>query len=360
MGGSTPDAPVASVIVLNYNGLGHLGPCLAALAAQDFEERFEVILVDNASGDGSVEWVRTHHPWVRVVEVGANLGFAGGNNAGIDAARGEFLITLNNDTRATPGWLRAMVAAARSRPDAGAVAGKLVFMNAPGVIQNAGSLLLSDGSGADRGFHEPDTGQYERMEEVFGACGASMLLRRAALDDVGRFDDRFFMYYEDTDLNWRLRLRGWKVVYQPEAVVLHVHAGSSGEWSPMFTFHVDRNRLFMLIKNAPPEMVLRAFAGFGARVARHLARAAASRLRAGLRRLVRGWAGSNGPGASGAGSVPAKTRPRPAGHHLRVLASLLRHLPGMLRSRWRIRRRRLVGDAEIRRWLYPRELWDRR
>src|SRR5262249_51352308 len=144
----------------------------------------------------------------------------------------------------------------------GAVTSKLVFMDRPGVIQNAGSLVLSDGSGGDRGTGEEDRGQYDRREEVFAACGAAVLLTRPMLDDVGALDPAFFAYYEDTDLSWRMRLRGWKIVYEPEAVVEHTHSGTSIEWSPFFTFHADRNRLFMILKNAPPTFALRSFARF--------------------------------------------------------------------------------------------------
>ena len=146
----------------------------------------------------------------------------------------------------------------------GAITGaeSILFLDPPDTIQNAGSLLLSDGSGADRGFREPDRGQYDKPEEVFGACGASVLYRREMLEDVGSFDETFFMYYEDTDLNWRMRLRGWKVMYEPSAVVDHVHAGSSREWSPFFIFCVDRNRLFMLLKNASARTAVRSYGAF--------------------------------------------------------------------------------------------------
>src|SRR5439155_8054427 len=220
----------------------------------------------------------------------------------------------------------------------GAVTSKLVFMSNVREIQNAGSLLLSDGSGADRGFHEPDQGQYEAREEVFGACAAAVLYRREMLDDVGGFDETFFNYYEDTDLSWRMRLRGWRILYEPGAVVHHVHAGSSGEWSPFFTFHVDRNRLFMILKNAPAPMVVGTFAHFAALAARNVARAVLGRVTRPPEVLVRA---NLGPGR--------------ARIHLKVVVSLLRYLPEMLVKRWRIRRGRTVSDAYIARWFYPRD-----
>jgi len=125
------------------------------------------------------------------------------------------------------------------------------------LVQNTGSILDWNGAGRDRGtyvrdfevFYEVDSGQYNQVGEVFAGCGASLLIRRAMLDDVGLFDEAFFMYYEDTDLAWRARLRGWKVLYAPAAIVRHIHTGSSKEWSPFFYYHVERNRLAMVFKN---------------------------------------------------------------------------------------------------------------
>jgi N-acetylglucosaminyl-diphospho-decaprenol L-rhamnosyltransferase len=329
-------------VVVNHNGRRYLDDCLAALLDQRLDGGFEVILVDNGSADGSAAYVRGRWPKVRVVEAGANRGFAGGNNLGIEQANGHHLVLINNDTRARAGWLAALVAAAESDPRAGAVTPKLVYMDRPHVIQNAGSLLLSDGSGADRGAGEEDRGQLDQPEEVFGLCGCGALLRREMLADVGTFDEDFFAYYEDTDLSWRMRLRGWRVLYEPAAVVEHVHSGTSVEWSPFFTFHVDRNRLFMILKNAPSAFVARSFARFAVQSARAGARAL---LRRGRRR----------PAAGGGTGGVSRSR-----IHLQVAASLLKHLAPMLARRRRIRRGRAVADAEIARWQYPREKWDNR
>jgi GT2 family glycosyltransferase len=333
----------ASVIIVNYNGLRFLNPCLAALQDQEVEGGFEVLLVDNASTDGSVAHVREHNPWVQVVESATNLGFAGGNNRGFQRARGKYLVLLNNDTRVRPGWLSALVAAAEADAEVGAVGAKLLFIDPPGTIQNAGVLMLDDGSGGDRGFREPDTGQYDRREEVFGACGASVLYRREMLREIGEFDETFFMYYEDTDLSWRMRLAGWKVVYEPAAVVDHVHAGSTGEWSPFFTFHVDRNRLFMILKNAPSSMVLRTFSSFAVISMKNAVRAMVGRL-------------GRPPGALAKTNLGAGR----ARIHVKVVASLIAHLPEMLVKRYRVRRHRRVPDADVTRWFYSRKQWDAR
>ena len=328
------------MIVVNYNGLRFLDECLTAVLAQELSQAFEVVVVDNASTDSSAACIRERYPSVRLIQAGRNLGFAGGNNLGIRASHGRYVVLLNNDTAVRPGWLAALVNAAETDPKVGAVSGKLLFKNQPGTIQNAGILLLSDGSGADRGFREPDHGQYDSREEVFGACGASALYRREMLDDVGLLDETFFMYYEDTDLSWRMRLRGWRVLYEPAAVVDHVHAGTSREWSPFFIFHVDRNRLFMVLKNGSGSFVLRSFVAFAGMAASSAAGALGRRMRDTSRPSERGAVGSH--------------RVR---IHVRVVASLLYHLPEMLLKRREIQGRRKVDHATIRTWLYPREQW---
>lgn len=319
--------PEISVVVLNYNGRPLLEPCLESVLAQSVQGGFEVLLVDNASTDGSVAWAREAYPSVRILQLSRNLGFAGGNNAGLRAASGGFVVLLNNDARMRAGCLAALRAAALSDERAGAVTAKLLFADRPSVIQNAGSLLLSDGSGGDRGAGEEDGGQYGIREEVFGFCGAAALLKREALDDVGLFDERFFMYYEDTDLSWRLRLRGWRVVYEPAAVVDHMHSATTQEWSEFFTFHVDRNRLLMLLKNAPTSMVLTSFRSL-------------------LRRAAGGGTGDQH-------RVSASV-------HGRVVRSMIRLLPHALAERVRIRLGKRVPDSAWKRLLYSRDRWDAR
>ena len=314
-----------TVIVLNRNGLRHLDGCLGSLAGQELAGGFTTVLVDNASEDGSVAHVRSHFPSVRVLEAGANLGFAAGNNLALRQATTTHVVLLNNDTLVRPGWLAALVSAADSDPRAGAVQAKLLFAGRPGVIQSAGTLLLSDGSAGDRGFGEPDDGRFSRREEVFGACAAAALYRREALDDVGLLDEAFYMYYEDVDLSWRLRLAGWKVLYEPAAVVDHVHSATSGPDSGFMRFHAERNRLLMVLKNAPWDFVVASYRSLGSRAAR--------------------------PGESPAGARASR---------LRVALSFLSHLPRALVARARIRSRRRVGDAEVLGWTFPRERWDAR
>jgi len=317
------------VVVLNYNGEHHLRGCLEALEGQEVDGGFEVLLADNGSTDGSIRSVTRDYPWVRLVEIGRNRGFSGGNNIAFRAALGRYVVVLNNDTRVRRGWLAALVRAAESGERVGAVTSKLVFADRPNVIQNAGLLLLSDGGGADRGSGERDVAQYDRREEVFGFCGGAALLRRGMLEDVGGFDETFFAYYEDADLSWRMRLRGWTIIYEPTAVVEHVHSATNVEGSPFFLFHADRNRLFLLVKNASPRLILRCLKALRARVA-------------------------DSQSASSA-VHPATYRPL-----RRVALSFFLHLPEMLLKRMVIRARSRVSDHELERWLYPRSKWDAR
>jgi hypothetical protein len=250
------------------------------------------------------------------------------------------VVLLNSDTRVHPGWLAALVGAAEADPRVGAATAKCVFPpESPhgGRIQNAGGVLLSDGSGRDRGTivqdarvsYEADGGQYDLREEVFFFSGAAALLRTEALADIGLFDERYFMYYEDLDLSWRLRLRGWKVVYAPEAVVEHEHAASSKEWSPFFTYNVERNRLLTLLKLAPARLAAREVARYTAEFALNTAR-------------VLTWVTTRrqrGPHA-------ARTRLQ-----ARVLLGCLRQLPGVLTDRRRIRRASVVAPRVVERWL---------
>jgi GT2 family glycosyltransferase len=336
-------SPFVSVLVLNWNGARLLPTCLDALFATDYAaDSWEAVVVDNASTDGSVEEAQRAFPRLRVVRNPANWGFARGYNGALAAAAGPYVVLLNTDTRVRPGWLRALVDTAEGDPHVGAASAKLVYppesANA-GRIQNAGGMILANGAGRDRGtvfrdgrwVQEDDAGQYDRQEEVFFFCGAAALLRKAALEDVGLFDERYFMYYEDMDLSWRLRLRGWKVVYVPESVVEHAHAASSGEWSPFFTFHVDRNRPLMLLKLAPLPLALR-------ETARYVAEGVLNALRVVCWAITRRQRGPH--------AARAKLQAR-------VVLSWLRDVPGVLAERRRIAARRLVPEREVLRWMLP-------
>lgn len=423
--------PLVSVITVSYNGYPLLADLLRSLRRQTYS-RHEVVVVDNASTDGSAERLRREFPEARVLELDENLGFAGGNNAGIRAARGELVALANNDTVADPGWLEELVRTALEDPRIAAVGSKILFLTpflplrltveggggpAPGVlfgeesgfagcdydkavykagfggtelvedrrvrrmaaeatvylpvlpmdggarlrlvasggapgpprrlrvevgasrvatvdldeglrehpievpaavvaaesfdlINNAGTALSAAGEAADRGIFEPERGQYDREEDLEAVCGAAVLFRRSALEDVGLFDRDFFMYYEDTDLSWRLRAAGYRLRYQPRSTIRHHHAASSVEWSPLFTFYTARNKVLMIVRNGGAAASLRAYAREVALL---------------LRLLMVWWRSRRGPGAARA-RAELVTR-------LRVHRSLLLQVPRALGKR---------------------------
>lgn len=239
---------LASIIVVNFNGRRMIGACLSSLHAQTYREN-EIIVVDNGSTDDSVSWIRETFPDVRIVALSINRGFAGGNNAGLAVSRGEFIATINNDARGDPTWLEEMIGLTRGRPDVGMVASKMLFADAPGTINSAGIAIDRAGFAWDRLGGSPDV--EDGVAEVFGPCAGAALYRRALFDDVGAFDDDFFMYLEDVDLAWRARLAGWRCLYAPRARVLHDHSATSIDTSPFKGYHLGRNKVWLIAKNYP-------------------------------------------------------------------------------------------------------------
>lgn len=246
------------VIVLNWNGRRWLEPCLHALDAQTFRD-FEVVVVDNASSDGSVDVVRGRFPEYKIVQLPVNAGFAAGNNAGAKGATARYLAFLNNDTEPGPEWLAALVDAAERDPSVGLVSSHIVFMNPPGVVDSAGDGYLRCGGGYKRGHGQPASGK-RGVEEVFGACGAGFLIHRSLFELIGGFDEDFFMVYEDVDLSYRARLAGAKAVCAFDAVVRHAGSASIGRTSSAAVYYGQRNLEWTWIKNSPRRLLLRSLA----------------------------------------------------------------------------------------------------
>lgn len=242
--------PVASLVILNFNGRKWLSGCLGALAAQHEAPPSEIVFVDNGSSDGSAAFVRTSWPAVRVVETGANLGFAAGNNAGAREARGAWLVFLNNDTVPGPDWLARLFAGAAAHPECALVTSRLVFMDDPAIVDSAGDGYLRAG-GAFKHGHGARAADFAVSREVFGACGGAFMIRREAFEALGGFDPRFFMNYEDVDLSYRARLRGMRIWYAADAIVRHAGGGSLGVVSPAAVFYGQRNLEWTWIKNTP-------------------------------------------------------------------------------------------------------------
>jgi GT2 family glycosyltransferase len=316
---AVPSEPHVSVVVVTWQGAHLLPDCLDSLARQTVAH--EVVVVDNASTDATAEVLR-RYPHARVLRTERNLGFAGGADAGLRAATGEFVAFLNNDAVAEPSWLEALLSAITAPDRIGAVTSLMLLAGSePPVVNNAGVVVLPTLYGTDRAAGA-DPATVATPAEVFGFSGGAALLRRSAAMEVGGFPTPFFLYYEDTDLSWRLRLAGWSICYEPTAVVHHRHAATSDRSSPLFAFHNERNRLLLLARCAPAGSAAAAWGRFCLTTASLALRLVARRRQADAHNL----------------RVPLR---------LRVLASALRLLPWALGERRRIRVA-TVGDVDLR------------
>jgi GT2 family glycosyltransferase len=243
-----PRLETISVIIPSWNGVTLLPPCLDSLRAQTYRP-FEVWVADSASSDETVAVVRRDYPEVHLIPLAENRGYSGAVNAGIAQAQGTLIAILNQDLVVAPGWLEEMARAAAAHPQAGAFASKIMLFEQRDHFHSAGDLYRSDGIPLNRGVWQVDEGQYDQETEVFGACGGAAVYRRRLLDEIGGFDERFFMYCEDVDLAWRQQLAGWRTVYAPRAVAYHhLSASGGGVTASYFT---GRNTLWVIFKNVP-------------------------------------------------------------------------------------------------------------
>jgi len=223
-----------SVSIVNYNTKGFLEGCISSVLAQDYPD-IEVVLVDNASLDGSAEFVRDRFPSVKIIENAQNLYFAEGQNVGIRASAGEYVLALNTDVVLEKDFVSEMVRAIESDDRVGSVSGKIMRPDKK-TIDTAGQSVGRNRKPVDRGYGETDKGQYDTPGFIFGAGGVCPLYRRAMLDDVAiegeYFDETYGMYYEDLDLAWRAHARGWKAYYTPKAVACHERGGTGKQVRP--------------------------------------------------------------------------------------------------------------------------------
>lgn len=227
--------------------------CVAALQSQTTSE-FSTVIVDN-SGEGLVRLHDVADLPVEIIENKANRGFGAAVNQGIAQSTTPFIATLNDDAVPSPGWLEALLRAADERPDAGMFA-SCVGLAGRQRLDSAGMLLCADGSSKQRG-HDRRPDEFKLQEETLCPSGSAALYRRAMLDEIGCFDESFFLYCEDTDLGLRGQWAGWQCVYVPEAAVCHHYSHSSGDASPLKAYYVERNRLAVAVKNFPAERLWR-------------------------------------------------------------------------------------------------------
>lgn len=321
-----------AVVVPNWNGVSQLRKCLEALEGQTLRDEMEVWVVDNGSSDGSVPLV-TEFSWVKLIRNDDNRGFAAACNQAIRASEPPFVALLTNDVVVAPDWLERLLEVMDQRPELGSCTSKVLDQGDHRIVDNCGHVLYADGLTRGRGRLEADDGRFDRLEEVFCPSGCACLLRREMLDDVGLFDEDFFAYCEDADLGFRARLRGWRCLYVPYAVAYHKFSGSSATaYSPMKALNVERNRLWLAVKNFPLPLLAMSV----------------------LATLTRyGWQAFGALSRRGASG--AFVRDRSASELAHILGASYRQglagLPRVWRQRRQIQARRTASTSEVLGWL---------
>ena len=329
--------PVISVAVVTWNRRELLRACLDSLARQTHRS-FEVIVVDNGSGDGSAAMVRelaeSYPAPLRLIVNTANLGFCAANNQAFAASQSEFVALLNNDAEAEPGWLEALESVIRLHADIGMAASKILVWREGGrtgeeIIDKCGHLIYPDGQNRGRGSGQPDRGQFDRVEEVLWPDGCAALYRRAMLEDVGFFDDEFFAYADDAELGLRGRIAGWRCFYTPQAVVRHHRGATLGIGSARRLTLIERNRVLLVAKLFPWNLLW-------ANGAYHIARIAAGMWAAVRNRgEIRYYPGTEGKLQAAAALIRGKLLALPM-------------IPSMLRKRRAFRSKRRLTPRQIR------------
>lgn len=256
------------VVIANWNGKEFLKECLNSLKLQTYHN-FKTIIIDNGSTDGSFSFLKENYYEAEIIKLEKNTGFAHANNLAIRKAfedkETKYIITLNNDTKTDPGYLKNLISCAKRHPEAGSFQPKVINFYDKNIIDSVGVLIYLDASAINRGQKEIDNGQYDDEEEIFGASASAALYTREALERIklpggDYFDSDYFAYYEDVDLAWRLRLDGFSSYYCPDAKVYHVHSATGKNYSPFKSFHIHRNQYYNIIKNLPFCFMLRALA----------------------------------------------------------------------------------------------------
>jgi N-acetylglucosaminyl-diphospho-decaprenol L-rhamnosyltransferase len=249
------NAPLITVVVVNFNGGEHVRRCVASLVAQTFRN-FETIIVDNASSDGSIDLIGELPPQTLILHERINHGFAGGNNLAALKGRGRWLALLNPDAEAAPDWLESMMRAVTERPTHRIVASLQIAKHDAAVLDGAGDCYLAYGY-AWRGGYGRSVSETPGAGECFAPCGAAALYPRDLVLDIGGFDERYFCYHEDVDLGFRMRLLGERCQFDPRCQVKHMGSGITGKASDFSVFHGARNGFWTYIKNMPgPLLVL--------------------------------------------------------------------------------------------------------
>ena len=253
MGGDL-ELPLVSVIVVNWNGGRYLSECLDSIIKQSYK-RTELLVIDNGSQDDSLS-VLEKYSTVRLIQNRTNLGYGPANNQGIVAAQGEIIAFINNDVVLDTDWLKNIVTVLLSSKSIGMCAGKTLSYFQKDTIDNTGHLLFWDGINRGRGRMQKDDGQFDGINHAFFPSGSACVFRTSALQQIGSFDEDFFLYGDDAEIGIRARLAGWECAFESTAVAYHRYSASSSPYDPMKFFYVERNRFWVVLKYFPLELVL--------------------------------------------------------------------------------------------------------
>ncbi len=331
-----------SLIIPNWNGAHHLVDCLDSLRDQ-CQAEVEVVVVDNASSDHSIELLETDYPWVRLIRLDENFGFSAAVNAGIRSTTAPLVVLLNNDTRVAPDWLEQLARGLENHPEASFAACKMLLFDPPHAIDSAGDRFsLLTGTGINIGAGEP-ADAYGEPAWVFGACAGAAIYRRSLFDDIGLFDEDFFLVFEDVDLDLRAQVAGHRCLYLPDAVVYHKRGASTDNSSRQVAARSWRNLIWVGGKNLPPLLLAWWSLVFALKLARMVLVSIIARL---WRKLT-----PRRDKRSGSAQQPASLEPAPswqqgalAAHYWPEFRHALRLLPAKRRE---IRPLRRLGSLRL-------------
>lgn len=242
--------PMVSIIILNFNQIKVTCEFLESARKLTYPN-YEIILVDNNSDENPEELIRHEYPEVKLIITERNLGFTGGNNVGMKAAKGDYIFVVNNDTEVSPDLLERLLEPFEKDPRVGMVSPKIIYYHSPGVIQYAGYRAINPFTGRNSaiGNREKDEGQHEIARYTDYAHGAAMMVKREVIDKVGMFHDDFFIYYEELDWSARTKRAGYEILYQPKAVIYHKESITMGKESKLKAYYHNRNRILFMRRN---------------------------------------------------------------------------------------------------------------
>jgi len=245
--------PTISIIIVTHNGKLFLDECLESLKNLEYpKEKLEIIIVDNASTDGTIEYLSSNFPDILLIKFDKNYGFCKPNNEGAKKAKGEYLVFLNNDTVVTPKWLSELIKGVLDNDRVISCASKMLYYDQKDTINTAGGKITIIGGGFYNGYGDKDSPKYNAEYYTGFGCGAGVLVKRDFFLDIGGFDEDYFASCEEHDLGWKCWLYGYKVLFMPEAVMYHKESGTYGtksSFQPIKVYLITRNRLYNLIKN---------------------------------------------------------------------------------------------------------------